>query len=253
MILFYDNLIQYSGVTFAPSSQQTNLPASNVANEFRKRVWRTGSATAAEYLVMDLGSAKAVSSLILLDHTLTAGDTSIKIQGNSSDSWGAPAFEQTLTWAAGTIAATFSAQTYRYWRLIFTKSAANQTRDIGVVFLGPRYELEEPPDYSGYDETLNDNSKKIKSIGGQTYTDLLDQYGELKLAFSDVRQDMAANLKTFVDYVGQHKSFFLQVETSAPLNKYWYMKLDDAWGRKVSAVDASYSWDIKGMKFEEQL
>ena len=90
MRVFYDNLIDKTGVTITPSSQVSTLPASNLAHEFRKRVWRTGTSTAAENVVFNLGSAKAVTSVILLDHTLTAGDSAIALEANSADSWGAP-------------------------------------------------------------------------------------------------------------------------------------------------------------------
>ena len=100
MRLFYNNLIDADGVVITPTSEVTTLPAENVAHDFRKRVWRTGTSTAAENVVFDLLTAQAVTSIILLDHTLTSGDSSIVLEGNTADSWGAPAFTTTLTYAA---------------------------------------------------------------------------------------------------------------------------------------------------------
>jgi hypothetical protein len=252
MRFFYDNLIDASGVAFTASSAHTNLPATNVANEHRKRVWRTGTSTAAETLVIDLGSAQSVTSIILLDHTLTAADTLIKIQGHTSDSWGAPDVNETLTWASRTISKTFSSATKRYWRLIFTKSAAGETRDIGRIFLGTYYDTTEQPDYDGYDDSLNDPSRKSKSLAGQTYVDVLEKFGSLSVAFSDVGNTQVESLKTIFESVGQSVSFFVQAQTTSPLNDIWYVKATRPFERDVSGFDSNYLWNVK-LELEEQL
>jgi hypothetical protein len=253
MRLFYANKIDLSGVVFTPTSEQATLPVENLANEFRRKVWRTGTSTATERVVIDLGAATAITAVILLDHTLTAADSNILLEAHTSDSWGAPSFSQALTYAADVIGLTFASQNYRYWRLSFTKSAAGETRDIGRLFLGPYVELEEAPDYSGYGDEVMDLSSKIKSDAGQTYTDLRDSYRMLRYQFSQTPQTMSVVLKTFVDYVGQHTSFFVQTETSSPLNEYIYVKLNTAWGRQVTGIDSQYFWDFKEMEMEEQL
>jgi hypothetical protein len=252
MRFFYDNLIDYSGVLLLPSSAQSTLPASNVANEHRKRVWRTGTSAAAENLVIDLGSAKAVTAVILLDHTLTASDTLIKLEGHTTNAWGAPTFTQALTWASGTIAQVFASQTLRWWRISFTKSAAGETRDLGRVFLGTYYETPIDPDADGYDEELNDPSRKTKSLGGQTYTEILEKFGVPAVKFSAIDQTMRDNLKTIFDAVGEAVSFFVQVQSTSPLNKVWYVKLRRAFKTPVKGMDSTLLWDVS-LDLEEQL
>jgi len=253
MRLFYSNLIDLGVGTITGSSAVATLPAANVAHEFRAKVWRTGTSTAAESIVFDLASAQTVTAFIALDHTLTASDTLIKIQGHTSDSWGSPAFTQVLGYAAGPIAAVFLARTYRYWRFTFTKSSAGVSRDIGRIFLGTHYETAEQPDYAGYGETVEDNTQLVKSVGGQTYADAQASYRVIKVDFSDTPQAQSAALAALIAYVGRSKSFFVQIDTSAPLDEILYVKLSHAFARKVSAWDAEFHWDIKGLEFEEQL
>src|SRR3990172_264300 len=96
MRILYRNLIDASDVTIAASSEGSDLPAVNVAHPFRSRVWRTGTSIANEWIKFDLGSAMAVQAVILLDHTLTGADSLIRLQGNATDAWDAPAVEESL-------------------------------------------------------------------------------------------------------------------------------------------------------------
>ena len=250
---FYDNLLDYAGVVLTPTSEVDTLPAENLKNELRKRVWRTGTSTGTERLVIDLGSAQAVTAFILLDHTLLNVDSGLLLEAHTSDSWGAPSFSQALTWADGTLAATFASQTYRYWRLSFTKSVSSQSRDIGRIFLGTYAETEHAPDFAGHDETLEDPSRKAKTLGGQTWTDLQEKFHVIVNEMTHVSQTLADQIRTIAEAVGQSISFFVQVDTSSPLNTVYYVKFRRAFGRSVVAVDSGLVWDLAKLEFEEQL
>lgn len=252
MRLFYSNLIDASGVVITPSSEVTTLPAENVAHEFRKRVWRTGSSTAAEYVVFDLLTAQAVTAIILLDHTLTSGDSSIILEGNTADSWGAPAFTTTLTYAADIISKTFSSQSYRYWRLKFTKSSSGAVRDIGRVFLGTYDETAEDPDYDGLDITEDDNGRSQSTIGGQEYNERQDPFRIISCKFTHISQTMKDQLASYVRTVRQSRPHFVQVATASPFDAIYYVKLRNAPKFGVKAMDSSAVWD-NSLEFKEQL
>lgn len=253
MRFFYDNWIDYAGVVLTPTTEVDSLPAENVINELRKKVWKTTAGGPTERLVIDLGAARAVTSLILLDHDLLVGDTNVKLEGNAADSWGAPSFSQNLTWASGTIIQTFAQQTFRYWRLSFTKTSAAQSRQIGRIFLGTYAETEHQPDFTGYDESREDLSRKAKTLGGQTWTDRQEQYDVVTTEMTHVSQTLADQIKTIVRAVGQSISFFVQVDTVAPLNTVYYVKFRRAFGRNVAAVDSGYIWDLAKLEMEEQV
>lgn len=252
MRLFYTNLIDDSDVVISETSEVSTLPSSNVAHELRGKVWRTGTSVALEAVVFDLGSAQAVTACIILDHTITSGDSLIRIQGNTADSWGAPAFSQTITYAADIMSAVFASQSYRYWRFTFTKSAAGESRDVGRIFLGTYYETEEAPDYDGLDIAENDLSRSQMSIGGQEYTELLDGWRAIKCDFTHISQTMKDNLTTYARSVKQSVSHFIQVGSSSPFDAIYYVKLKNAPKFGVKAMDASAVWDVS-LDYKEQL
>lgn len=256
MRFFYSNLIDASGVVVTASSQVTTLPASNVVHEFKTKVWRTGVTVADEWITFDLGTARTVQAVAVLAHTLAQTDSNIYVQGNSSDSWGAPAFQQLLAWSAGPIFATFAGATYRYWRIKFTKSAANVSRDIGRIFLGSFYETTDQPEFTGYVRGLNDLSTGHRAEGGQVYSNVRPKARTLKLSFSGIPQAQAESFQALAKTVGEHTSFFWQVDTSGPseITELWYGKLTKLGNMDISGVgmDGLPAWDCS-IELEEAL
>jgi hypothetical protein len=254
--LFFDNLLLYAAVALTPSTETSSLPSTNLLGAFRSKPWRTGATQAAETLVIDLGSAKAVTSLILLDHTLTNADTGLAIQGNSSNSWGSPAFSQNLTWTSGTITQTFASQNYRYWRLTFTKTSSAETRDIGVLFLGTYYDSTEQPDYDGYQRQVTDLSVSQRTIGGQLFVDKRSQFRAIKLDFAQCNAAQVNQIVTVLKLVGTAVSFFVIVDTNGTgeLAETIYVKFSPSTMPmpKVDGFDADLTYTIS-LLLEEQL
>lgn len=257
--IFSDNLADYSSTVITAASASLDLPVANVRHPHRTRPYRTGTATAAEWVKFDLGSAKAVDSLILLDHTLTAGDSAIALEGNATDSWGSPSFSQALTFNADVIAAVLAAaQTYRWWRITFTKSAAGETRDIGRIFLGVAYECELSPKLpQGWEIKRNDLSTTDRARGGQTYSDIRLQYDEIKLTFPGVASDaFVAALHAVAQTVGTHTPLFVQVAPDVdPYGSLYYAKLSKLGARKVAlpGVVSGFRWTDVGLEMAVEL
>lgn len=95
----------------------------------------------------DYGAAQRIDLVAIIHHNLDAG-LSVRIQGNATDSWGSPTFDQAITISgptedlypvnAGldlTTLSGYSASGFRYWRLVLggTNSVAIS---IGEVWLG---------------------------------------------------------------------------------------------------------------------
>lgn len=254
MRLFYDNLIDKAGVVVTPITEATGFPAYNVINGQRSWIYRTLATVALEAIVFDLGSAKAVTSVILLDHTLTAGDSLIKLQGNASDSWGAPSFSQTLTWAEDVISAVFASQSYRYWRVTFTKASSGVTRDIGRIFLGTYFEPVDTADANGYERDTEDLSITSRSAGGQDYSEARPQARMLKLSFDRSPDADKLGFVALADLCGLHTRFFLQIDPSGTgeMVEPVYGKLADHPKWRVGAFDGSFYWNGQ-VSFRESL
>jgi len=232
----FNNLID--SATLTASSEDSVLVGANIANALRTKVWQTGTASAAETMVIDHGSAKAVTCIVLLDHDLTNADSLIKIEFNATDSWGSPSASETLTWSASPIVKYFSSQSYRYNRITFTKSASNETRQIGRVFVGTYFE-------SPVAENINFNtidlSKSTTTIGGQNYSDVRNNYDELSIPMALITKADMDTLKPEFASVGTHTPYFFAINNDVEANDWvYYVKNKKIPG--FSAVSSTNYW-----------
>ena len=253
----YDNLLDYSTAVITAGSADADLPVANIQHPHKTKVYRTGTSAAEEWIKIDLATAKAVQAVILLAHTLTSGDTIIKIQGNATDSWSAPSFNEAMTFNASTLKHYLSStQTYRWWRIIFTKSAAGETRDIGRVFLGPYDEMARAPKQpDGLDISTEDLSETSRALGGQTYSEIKSRYDVIKIAFPGVVSEaQSAMLIALVDACGTHTPFFVDIDpTNKPYDWLYYAKAKSLTGRKVIYKNgATILWDTS-MELAEEI
>lgn len=245
--LFYTNLIDASGVAFSETSEQTNLPSSNVADEQISKVWRTGTSVAAEYVTVDLGSAQSATSAIIHNHTLSASDSSILVRGSTDNFAASNVLVGTFTYSTGTMTVTFGSASYRYWRILFTKASAGVTRDIGRIFIGTYTDIQEPS-YDGYEEGKPDRDVTITTAGGQTYCDSRTNGRSLKLMWDSATQTTKEAITTLRTAVTTCNTFFVQVDSAGPTDIAvpWYVKLTKNPTCKVVACDSvtSYYWDV---------
>ena len=93
MELSYDNMLADANITLTPSSADATYTAANLRTPQRPFLpWRT-TALGAQNVVVDFLAARKVTALLLTHVNMT----SVTIQGNATDSWGAPSFSQALT------------------------------------------------------------------------------------------------------------------------------------------------------------
>jgi len=247
----YDNLID--SATLTESSQQDTLPAENIQNHLKTKVWRTGATVASEYVVIDMGSAQSVTCVVIHAHNLTASDTGIALEGNTADSWGAPAFTQSLTRVDGPISAYFAAQSYRYWRITFTKSSSAETRDIGRVFLGTYYEAVQNITPTGLNIRKTDTTKTDESIGGQSYADIRPIRRDISLSFSNYLHAQYTQFEVIADAVGIHTPLFVSLDhDSEPVTWLYYVKFKSLHSDSPYSVGSTKYWS-SSMQLSEQL
>jgi hypothetical protein len=254
MLLFWNNLSD--NATLTASTADSYWPVSNLQNDQKVRVWKTLGTQATESVVFDLGSAQAVTSFIAHYHNFDGTETAVSIQGNSANSWGSPAFSQTVAYTATTMAATFASQSYRYWRFVFTKPSSGAIRSIGRVFLGTYYDTgsQGDPDFDGLQAAVNDASVATDNLYGQTYTEKRGQFYTFQIDQTFLPESIQAQLRTIVAAVGNWKTFFIQIRSTAPFNNYFYVLLADSQPlpSKVDGMDTDLTWS-NTLKLKEQL
>lgn len=257
MRVMYQNRVDLSTTTITAGSAAADLPVANIAHPHRTKVYRTGTSAAAEWILIDLGGAMAVQSVVILDHTLTAGDSAIKLQGNATNVWTAPSVDQTITYNASVMAAYLSAsQSYQYWRIIFTKSAAGQTRDIGRVYLGPYDEYARGPKIpDGIRIKPVDLSITERARGGQTYSDILDSYDEIDIEFPEALADaQSAQIFALAASCGTHTPFFVSIDpTNHGYSWLYYVKARSIEGQTVRYANGATCLWRASMKLAEEL
>jgi hypothetical protein len=134
----------------------------NMIDNDRGTSFRTDGFGDPSTIVIDLESATQVTAFVLYDHNISqyydlidvdsyelidvdaaelrVGPSTIDLQGNASDSWGSPSYDQSLTIADPLV--LYLDQTYRYWRLAIDDAGNNDFYvEIGEIYLGDYTEV----------------------------------------------------------------------------------------------------------------
>jgi hypothetical protein len=111
--------------------------AGNLLNLNPNSLFRSGATFP---IVIDLGSAQQVTAFALMNHNLVAGQSTLTLQANSSDSWGSPAYSQAITVTDHKLI-FYLDQTYRYWRIVPVDGALSYFQ-TATLYLGSYRELE---------------------------------------------------------------------------------------------------------------
>jgi hypothetical protein len=131
MFILYDNLLDDATLTIP--DENLYYGADNLQDTRLSKYYRSN--TLSSNIVIDLGSAKQVTSFFVVDHTFTSSAV-VKIQANTTDSWTTPAFELTLS-ITDYILYDFSFdETYQFWRLEFADPTNPEFVRIGRIMLG---------------------------------------------------------------------------------------------------------------------
>ena len=144
-----ENAFATATVTVQSGSGDANYVAANLTDKDPSNPAKLTGTTGAWQL--DLGSAKSIPLVGLGHHNLVAGLTGVKIQANSSASWGAPPLDVQFTIPTYDLDG-FSVQpwldlsaitnTYRYWLLKITNANTNPVAVGELVGYTAKHTLE---------------------------------------------------------------------------------------------------------------
>lgn len=171
-----NNLVETASLT--ASTENAQFPVSNIQSDFRTKVWRSTSNS--DNLVIDLGSTEPVDYIGIVDNWQNGfGVSTIIVEANATDSWGAPAFSTTLTFDSihGVGIKEIAEQNYRYWRFVFTSTLGYC--EIANLFVGKAVNI----DTNGIDYRWAYKSRDIKRMTssryGQEFIDTITERKEL--------------------------------------------------------------------------
>lgn len=221
-----------------PSSQTTELPASNIQDPIPTKVWRT-TGTSSENLVLDLGAPKQATVVVLLEHNLTASAT-ITLQANSSDSWSTPPFSANLDHHEKNIIKFFNQAQYRFWRLLLSDSGnPDNYLQLGRLWIGGHFQ----PDrdfHKNFTIETSDPTAIIYSDSGSKFATLRTPFRRLKISFPNTKQK--TEFDQLLTTVNRSNNFIIALD---PENTVWqdglhnytlyaHLDSDPQWSHRVN-------------------
>lgn len=132
-----------SSVTITPSTNNLDYSFENLLDTYANMVMKFTGYTD-ENIVFFKSDYFVFDSIGIVNHNLTSGAT-ITIEANTSDSWGSPPYQETLTWRSylmyDFITDVDLADTYDYVRIRFQDSGNTEPIKIGNIILGDYIQL----------------------------------------------------------------------------------------------------------------
>lgn len=172
--------------TLTAATEDADFPKENAQNELRTKIYKSTDLTD-EWLVFDLGAADTVDAIAIINHNFndfTSVTPTIKFQGHTSDSWGAPDIDETLTVVDGIIVGYITGGSKRYWRVSMTGGSGSETTyNIGRIMFGARMQTAKSYDI-GFQRGINDFTNTSQTVGGQLYSDFKEKFESFSLTFS---------------------------------------------------------------------
>ena len=198
------NSMRVAGTTVTASSAVTSLPAANITNPWRTKVWRaTGKSD--EYVQFTLPSAQPVTQVAIFNHNLTSAATVTILAATNSSFSPTAVTTSGLTYNSGVLLHHFATtQSYQYWRIRVQDSGNSNNVELGFAFLGTHVDFDYRPGFS-----LKPIHPAIvkRSWDNQKTTYQKSQYRAVGFNIGDA-QDIS-KLDNIIDTIGYGKNFVL--------------------------------------------
>lgn len=176
-----------------------------------------------EFLKWDFGVATNPKAFVLSDDRNLGLNIStqavIKLQGNPTDSWSAPLYEETLTHDDFNLfqysATGLHTTGLRYWR-IYIQDYANPDGYIqaGLFYLGDAIDFERGSAQFPMVNTLADLSQTVFSEGGQSFTDRRSQSDLIQLEMKHLNVDDSESMELIYQQYGTFKPFWVSIDSN---------------------------------------
>ena len=219
-----------AGTITSSSEANADLADDNCVHDFISLPWRTDT-DSSEWWKIDLGSATNIKCVVIAGHNFTAAAT-VVLEGHTSDSWGAPTYQETLTIltnADGVVRpyiVVFLDESLQWWRLTVT-DAANPDGyiEIGVIRGESFYEFDRNFN-EAFGIPMADPSEGENIPGRQTYKRSRKRYrrAEIEVVFMDDTQ--RRKFEAIFEKIGNEKPCVLALDpTNNPseLSMYCYL------------------------------
>ena len=173
-----DNLVE-SASAVTVSTEDSTYEKENLYNRRPGKPFKF--TTTAGNIVIDFGSATSIDSIAVIGHNIDSGATTIDLEGNAADSWGAPSLTEAVTQVDTNMYKIFTSDSYRYWRFVVAGAAA--TVKIGELILGVSVTLTNNYQW-GMEKARTYKNISLRTEYGQPWTYQLYNQRNYNLSFN---------------------------------------------------------------------
>ncbi len=150
------------------------FPVTNIADDRTTKVYRSPDGVLLASVVFDFKTVEDVDSVLVVPDSVNGnfGFTSLTIEANATNVWGAPAFTTALVPndEEGFGFKAFPIENYRFWRITGVNTSGFV--EISKVFIGKAVELLENNWGMGWTRKLKDRSTSQENNYGQEFWNL---------------------------------------------------------------------------------
>ncbi len=178
----------------------------------------------------------------------------IKLQGNETNIWDSPSFEQTLTYDDEIICALnaegLHTEPLRYWSLEITdQTNVNGFVEIGAMYLGSHFAPSRGGVQFPFSASQIDLTETITSEGGQTFSDLREKTESFNLSWLGLTKEDSQEFENIFRRVGTGKPFFMVFDAVAGFStsvnrKFRYVKFDSEPSYQLVSPN-NYVWEFR--------
>lgn len=208
-------VLQFSDVAFTAETilgfegRVTNLSGATIESDFP-------IIHSSEWVKMDFGLPTNPQAFILFgkrNENLKYSESAvIKLQGNQTDNWTSPQFEETLSWNENVIQTSnklgLHTEPLRYWRF-YVEDKQNEYGylEFSNLFIGQAFIPERGCAQFGFLNRLRDLSVTAYSESGVSLTDIKPQHQEFSFEFSFLTKEDVDNFMFLFEVHGTGKPF----------------------------------------------
>jgi len=206
--LYSRNLVDQATIT--ASSENALFPVSNLQDFRRSKVYRSTSNS--DSIVLDFQESSEVNGIfILADRRAGFGISTVTVEFNGTDSWGAPAYSQVVPLSIennlGYVELT-STISYRFARIVLTSVLGYC--ELSKVFIGKDIGLTRTINF-GWTIKDEELSQKQKNRYGQTFVDVILRQKIIGFALKNMQKEDLALINGLLDLVGETKPFYIRL------------------------------------------
>lgn len=182
-----------------------------------------------EWMRWDMGTSVNPKAFVLIGLRNTpikiSETATIKLQGNHTDTWSSPVYDQTLTWNGNAIhqfsTTGLHTEALRYWRLEITDTAnTNGYVEISNIYLGDMLVFTQGAVQFPLRITKADLGSVTYGRSGTRFSDEIQFTDEIDMDWAGLSNSEAEQLADMIGIVGKTKPFFVALDADESFSTY---------------------------------